>query len=743
MGVVYEAEQISLGRRVALKVMPRGIAKDQNGQERFRREARAAARLHHTNIVPVFQVGQDGEVVFYAMQFIQGQGLDVVINELAHRRQNSGRASAAILAAGGEEKRHGPQGSTQQQSGAGSRCLPSMPVHARTEALAASLRMRQVSRMAQSLLTGNFATETLDPDRTGSSKTADAAGPRDGQATGALAWSFDGSSSSASSAPCSASAVLPGGTQVSAVESSGRRLPFFQSVARIGRQAAHGLAYAHARGVIHRDIKPSNLLLDTVGVVWIADFGLAKADDDGLTATGDILGTIRYMAPERFRGEGDSRADIYALGLTLYELLTLRPAFHSSDRLQIIERIKTEDPVRPRTLDSRVPRDLETIVLKAIDKDPRRRYATADALAEDLRRFLDDEPIQARRTTAAERLARWARRHPGIAVLATVLTAVLLLATAVSSIVAERMSRLANDQAKAAHEADLARGQEADQRALADQARLQAEARRVEADEQRHVAETSRAEALAESRAAKTNFEQARKAVDDFFIKVSESKLKAVPGLRSLRAELLGSALGFYTELLKERAGDPSLRRDLLQSRFRAGRVLHELGRDSEAGAALRTAGDGYERELLDHPDDIELKAGLAAVMSWSAAIDPDPARKGAGLKRAIALREAVLKARPGDATNKLELADIHNSLANHWRDRADGDALSAYERSLMLKLELATATPDDPSILRGLSQAFNNHANLFDSNNTRGQVLAMYQQAIDLTREAIRLRAR
>ena len=137
-------------------------------------------------------------------------------------------------------------------------------------------------------------------------------------------------------------------------------------------------------------------------------------------------------------------------------MLTLRPAFHSSDRLQIIERIKTEDPVRPRTLDSRIPRDLETIVLKAIDKDPRRRYATADALAEDLRRFLDDEPIQARRTTAAERLARWARRHPGIAVLATVLIAVLLLATVVSSIVAERMSRLANDQAKAAHDADLA-----------------------------------------------------------------------------------------------------------------------------------------------------------------------------------------------------------------------------------------------------------------------------------------------
>ena len=121
---------------------------------------------------------------------------------------------------------------------------------------------------------------------------------------------------------------------------------------------AAALAYAHARGIVHRDIKPSNLLLDTAGVVWITDFGLAKAEDDGLTQTGDILGTLRYMAPERFRGEGDGRADVYALGLTLYELLTLRPAFDSPDRLQLIEQIKTRgaapaavarpaDPARP------------------------------------------------------------------------------------------------------------------------------------------------------------------------------------------------------------------------------------------------------------------------------------------------------------------------------------------------------------------------------------------------------------
>ena len=193
---------------------------------------------------------------------------------------------------------------------------------------------------------------------------------------------------SPSASPSSSSAILPGGTQLSSVE-SGRR-SFFRSLAQIGRQVAGGLAYAHARGIVHRDIKPSNLLLDTEGVVWIADFGLAKGDDEGLTQTGDILGTLRYMAPERFRGEGDARADVYALGLTLYELLTLRPGFDSSDRLKLIEQIKTEEPQKPRSVDARIPRDLETIVLKAIEKDPKARYQSAEAMGEDLGRFLAD-----------------------------------------------------------------------------------------------------------------------------------------------------------------------------------------------------------------------------------------------------------------------------------------------------------------------------------------------------------------
>ncbi len=226
----------------------------------------------------------------------------------------------------------------------------------------------------------------------------------------------------------SSSAVLLGQSDLaSGVEN---RCACFRGVAQIGVQIASALTYAHARGVVHRDIKPSNLLLDTAGVVWVTDFGLAKTSDLGMTVTGDIVGTVRYMVPERFRGQCDVRADLYALGLTLYELLTLRPAFGSEDRLQLIEQIRRDEPATPRSMDRKVPRDLETLVLKAIDKDPRRRYQSADELGADLQRFLAGEPVLARRIGLPERSVRWVRRNPAMAGLAMA----VLVAMAVSGL---------------------------------------------------------------------------------------------------------------------------------------------------------------------------------------------------------------------------------------------------------------------------------------------------------------------
>src|SRR5262249_40568991 len=157
----------------------------------------------------------------------------------------------------------------------------------------------------------------------------------------------------------------------------------YRSVARVGLQVAEALAYAHSQGIVHRDIKPSNLLLDAKGTVWVTDFGLAKAEGtDALTHTGDIVGTLRYMAPERFDGWADPRSDVYSLGVTLYELLTLHYLFQEPNRAKLIDRVVHDAPVSPRKLDKKVPRDLETIVLKAIAKEPGQRYASAEQMGE-------------------------------------------------------------------------------------------------------------------------------------------------------------------------------------------------------------------------------------------------------------------------------------------------------------------------------------------------------------------------
>jgi eukaryotic-like serine/threonine-protein kinase len=409
MGVVYEAEQVSLGRRVALKVLPGDVAADSMALARFQREAKAAARLHHTNIVPVYEVGSDGEATYYAMQFIEGQGLDKVIDDLA------------------------------RLSGPGREPVP--------------------GGIAETLFSGRLATEAEFPSR--DRRLAAVTDPDSAQQSTILATqSADFVRSDplrtelGPAAAPTASAVLLGGGQVTTVPLAGRRAPHFRSAAQIGRQVAQGLAYAHASGIVHRDIKPSNLLLDRAGIVWIADFGLAKGVDEGLTRTGDIMGTLRYVAPERFRGEGDARADIYALGLSLYELLTLRPAFADSDRLKLIEQIKTEEPKKPRAIDARIPRDLETIVLKAIEKDPKARYQSAEAMAEDLRLFLADEPIRARQVSAWERYRRWARRNPVIAGLGAALGALLVATTVASLLAMERFRTQAeNQQMLAANEA--------------------------------------------------------------------------------------------------------------------------------------------------------------------------------------------------------------------------------------------------------------------------------------------------
>jgi WD40 repeat protein/serine/threonine protein kinase/tetratricopeptide (TPR) repeat protein len=397
MGVVYEAEQESLNRRVALKVLAGHGQGDANAMARFESEARAAARMHHTNIVPVFEVGRDSGHMFYAMQLIHGHGLDKVIDEVRQLRQHS---------SGSEESP-----SAKEQS---------RPTSDQPEDIATLLVNGSVE---QDKLSGDFS----DGELTGVQSVEHA----NRQAPVSYHSLRDTQSLEAGA---TVSGIMPG--QSGNHSSSSGRSNYHKRIAEIGQQVARALGYAHGRGVIHRDIKPSNLMLDATGTVWVTDFGLAKTSDTAMTHTGDILGTLRYMSPERFQGECDARADIYSLGLTLYELLVLQPAFNAKDRLQLIELVTKSVPPNPRSLDSKIPRDLETIILKCIDPAPRHRYQTANDLADELGRFLAGEPILARAIGPAERAVRWCRRKPWIAALSATAVMSLVTGTIVSTVLA-------------------------------------------------------------------------------------------------------------------------------------------------------------------------------------------------------------------------------------------------------------------------------------------------------------------
>jgi WD40 repeat protein/serine/threonine protein kinase len=399
MGIVYEAEQVSLGRHVALKVLPAEAAAQPTRLRRFQREARSAARLHHTNIVPVHEVGEHQGTHYYAMQFIQGQGLDQVLHELRRLRAVDGAAPSRDRAAAA-----GADGAQEDLK----TCL------------------------AGGLLTGEFRA-AVSPSAAEAELVPDAA------------WTTQVAEPKPLPAP---DAGLAAGQQTAAPSglselSTTSESAYYRSVARVASQVAEALAYAHGQKVLHRDIKPSNLLLDIEGRVWVTDFGLAKEEGDDLTGTGDLVGTLRYMAPERFDGVSDTRGDVYSLGMTLYELLTLRPAFDESDRAGLLKRLTSEDPVRPRQRDPRIPRDLETIVVKAFNKEPGQRYAMAADMADDLRRFLADRPILARRVSHTEHLWRWCRRNPALAMVSGLAVAALVAVAALSASLAVYEARVA------------------------------------------------------------------------------------------------------------------------------------------------------------------------------------------------------------------------------------------------------------------------------------------------------------
>jgi serine/threonine protein kinase len=434
MGIVYEAVQMSLGRRVALKVLPFAAALDAKQLQRFQNEAQAAAQLHHTNIVPVYAVGVERGVHYYAMQLIEGQNLADLVAQL----------------------RPGEPAVTRNRPapGGGADLPPTGP-------------------------------EVTAP--------ADAAAPT----------------------------TLRGAAAQLTTQRASRSGSFYRTVARLGAQAAEALEHAHQLGVIHRDVKPANLMVDARGNLWVTDFGLAQFHNRaGLTRTGDLLGTLRYMSPEQAAGEGaplDPRTDVYSLGATLYELLTLEPLFGGSEHGRLLRQILHDEPRPLRAVDRSVPPELETIVLKAVSKNPAERYATAQEFADDLHRFLENKPIRARRPTLLQRARKWAQRHPSFAA-ASVALLVLLSAGSLVNYARERQ-------------------------------------RANEAEEQ---------------------FRLAKASVDEL-IQVSEQELADRPDLENVRKRLLETALEYYQAFLKQRGDDPRFRNDYEATRERVEKILADL----------------------------------------------------------------------------------------------------------------------------------------------------------------------
>ena len=429
MGTVYEAVHVGLDRPVALKVLGIHAAPDSSARRRFLNEARTAAGLHHTHIVPVFDVGQAGALCYYAMQRIEGSGLDRVVRHLRRTRSPLATGSSSP----GEDGRLSNGRDTDSASQFSShfsrlwvRVSVNLPWRRTRHIRAGSFAPgpAHVDGVAILEKAGNLPRPSF-PGLTALARRRPTRQTRERRAHRSPGSVFSGNdstgswmSSSQRSQPQWRPGDVPGSgpglSLLAACPSFARQhddddaLPplepprgsaFFRWIAEVGLQAAEALAHAHHHGVIHRDVKPSNLLIDAQGTIWVTDFGLARRlADPGLTQHDSLLGTPRYMSPEQARtGAIDGRTDVYSLGATLYELMTLRPPFDGTSAAELLEQIGGRDPIPPRLINRRIPRDLETIVLKTLAKRPVDRYASAMALAEDLARFLNHEPVRARR----------------------------------------------------------------------------------------------------------------------------------------------------------------------------------------------------------------------------------------------------------------------------------------------------------------------------------------------------------
>ena len=392
MGIVYEAERMTLRNRVALKVIRSKYRGRDDYLLLFLDEARAAASLHHTNIVTVFDYGQHDGIPFYAMQLIAGHSLDKVLADVKRLQRE---ASTSRRAARDRRPDLGETAAFETSRG-------------RASGPDASLRTVSIG-----LLQGSFDS-AISTATAATLPGGEAATHQNGTHASQAATPPPRSTASEEEGQPAGYSGLGTGSQSS--RSGTAFLGYQREIARIGLKVADALEYAHKRKLIHRDVKPQNILLDALGNPWITDFGLAKLRRDAAADESfSLAGTLRYMAPERLQGESDGRDDVYALGATLYELLAFRPVFDGFEAHGLILKIENEPPVPLRQVDRRIHPDLAAVVAKALAKDPADRYQTAGGLRDDLRRFIENRPVDSRPRPAHSRFLLWCRRNPWLA----------------------------------------------------------------------------------------------------------------------------------------------------------------------------------------------------------------------------------------------------------------------------------------------------------------------------------------
>jgi hypothetical protein len=550
MGIVYEAVQESLGRHVALKVI-HNVHLNAKRLQRFRREAQAVARLHHTNIVPIFGVGEHEGVPYYVMQYINGSGLDGLVEEW---------------------RRDGSKGDVER-------------------------------------------------------------------------WRY---------------------------------------VAGVGVQAADALDYAHVQGILHRDIKPPNLLIDENRTTWITDFGLAKlTGHDEITASGDVVGTLRYLAPEALRGETDRRSDVYSLGLTLYELLTLNAPFGERTPSELLRVVNEGQPIRPRKLAPAIPRDLETIVLTAIAREPAHRYQTAGALAGDLKRFLEDRPILARRTTPFERAWRWGRRNRLAATLAITTAAAVLVAAVIgwaSYAVTARALRRADDNVALSLEVF---GELFDRLAARDPISTPP------------LGETGGPQAApnGRDRVASGGREFGPPAGPERFVHDRpRGGPHGPPGGPSREGDtaLLESILTFYERFARENSANPRLEGEAAWAYRKVGALFERLGREPEAENAYARAIAMLEALVERYPNVPEYRSKLVQTFDMAEPTSAAPAtleRLETWLRRARVLIDRPVSEDPDDPEYAFLRTRIYVKLGGtlQRRNRSD-EAESVYREAIQFE---------------------------------------------------------